>query len=146
MEGQVTTRRNYPSDLSEDEWNVIAPYIPGPKQGGRGRGVDIQEVVNAIFYLLKTGCQWRALPHDFPPWGTVYWYWKQWRQSGLWEQINDALRTDLRAAAGRHDEPSAAVIDSQSVKAAEKGGIAVMTRGKRWSAENATSWSTPSDS
>lgn len=145
MDGQIANRRKYPSDLSDDEWELIASHIPAPKPGGRDRDVEIKEVVNAIFYLLKTGCQWRALPHDFPRWGTVYWYWKQWRQDGVWEQINNALRTDLRAAVGRHDEPSAAVIDSQSVKAAEKGGIAVMTRERRSSAVNGTSWSIPSD-
>lgn len=127
MDRQIANRRKYPSDLSDDEWELIASHVPAPG----GRDVEYKEVVNAIFYLLKTGCQWRALPHDFPRWGTVYWYWKQWRQDCVWEKINHALRIDLRAAAGRHDEPSAAVIDSQSFKAAEKGGLAVMTRGRR---------------
>lgn len=121
MSGTVR-QRAYDTDLRDDEWELIAAYIPGPKPGGRRREVDIREVVNAIFYLLKTGCQWRLLPHDFPPQQTVNWYWNQWRDSGLWRDLNDVLRRDLRCAAGKHDEPSAAVIDSQSLKSAEKGG------------------------
>lgn len=129
MDGTAAAvRRRYDSDLHDDEWNLIAAYIPGPKPGGRPRDVDIRAVVDAIFYLLKTGCQWRAIPHDYPPWGTVNWYWNQWRDSGLWQELNDVLRRDLRSAAGRHDEPSAAVIDSQTLKSAEKGGRAGTTR------------------
>ena len=121
----------YPSNLTDDEWALLAPYIPAPKPGGRPREVEIREVCNAIFYVLKSGCHWRMLPHDFPCWETVYWYWNQWKHSGLWNKLNDLLRIDLRAAAGKHDEPSAAVIDSQSIKSAEKGGRAATTRGKR---------------
>ena len=124
MEGATASRRRYESDLRDDEWALIEPYIPKPKPGGRPREVDIRAVVDGIFFLLKTGCQWRALPHDFPPWGTVNWYWNQWRDSGFWRELNDTLRRDLRSAAGRHDEPSAAVIDSQTLKSAEKGGRA----------------------
>ena len=142
MDGANVTRRRYDSDLQDDEWALIAPYIPGPKRGGRPRDVDIRAVVDAIFYLLKTGCQWRALPHDYPPWSTVNWYWNQWRDSGLWRELNDVLRRDLRCAAGRHDEPSAAVIDSQSLKSAEKGGRAVTTRGRKSRAASGTSSST----
>ena len=142
MDGAAVVRRRYDSDLQDDEWALIAPYIPGPKPGGRPRDVDIRAVVDAIFYLLKTGCQWRALPHDYPPWGTVNWYWNQWRDSGLWRELNDVLRRDLRSAAGRHDEPSAAVIDSQSLKSAEKGGRAGTMPARKSSAANVTSWST----
>jgi putative transposase len=132
MDGTTTGRRAaYPSDLQDDEWDVIAACIPPGKPGGRRREVDIREVVNAIFYRTKTGCQWRALPHDFPVWQTVNWYWNQWRDSGLWQDLNDLLRRDLRTAAGRHDEPSAAVIDSQSIKSAEKGGRGGMTRARK---------------
>jgi putative transposase len=142
MDGAALTRRRYESDLQDDEWKLIAPHIPQPKPGGRPREVDIRAVVDAVFYLLKTGCQWRALPHDYPPWGTVNWYWNQWRDSGLWQELNDVLRRDLRSAAGRHDEPSAGVIDSQSLKSAEKGGrVGTMPGRKSWAASD-TSWST----
>jgi len=134
MSGTVRSRA-YDTDLRNDEWELIAPHIPAPKPGGRPRAVDIREVVNAIFYLLKTGCQWRLLPHDFPPYQTVNWYWNQWRDSGLWQNLNDLLRRDLRSAAGRHDEPSAAVIDSQSLKSAEKGGRGATTPARKsWGA------------
>ncbi len=142
MDGVAGMRRRYDSNLRDDEWALIASYIPGPKPGGRPRDVDIRAVVDAIFYLLKTGCQWRALPHDYPPWGTVNWYWNQWRDSGLWRELNDVLRRDLRSAAGRHDEPSAGVIDSQSLKSAEKGGHVGTTPARKSSAASATSWST----
>jgi putative transposase len=138
MDGAVVGCRKYDSDLRDDEWALIAPYIPGPKPGGRARTVDIRAVVNAIFYLLKTGCQWRALPHDYPPWPTVNWYWNQWRDSGLWRKLNDILRRDLRSAAGRHDEPSAGVIDSQTLKSAEKGGRAATTPGRTSQGANVT--------
>lgn len=134
----TVSRRAYASDLKDDEWELIAPYIPGPKPGGRRREVDIREVVNAIFYLLKTGCQWRFLPHDFPPHQTVNWYWNQWRDSGFWQELNDILRRDLRSAAGKHDEPTAAVIDSQSLKSAEKGGRGDTTPARKSWAANAT--------
>lgn len=137
MEGPPQ-RAAYPSDLRDDEWELIGPHIPPPKPGGRPREVDVREVANAVFYRLKTGCQWRAIPHDFPPWRTVYEYWLEWSRTGLWKTLNDLLRVDLRAAAGRHDEPSAAIIDSQTVKAAEKGGPVVSTRGKRSWAVNVT--------
>jgi putative transposase len=132
MEGTATVQRAaYASDLKDDEWAILAPHIPGAKPGGRPRDVDIREVCNGIFYLLKSGCTWRMLPHDLPAWETVYWYWDHWKKSGLWNELNDVLRRDLRSAAGRHDEPSAAVIDSQSIKSAEKGGRAATTRERK---------------
>ena len=131
-------RSAYPSDLTDDEWAILAPHIPAAKPGGRPREVEMREVCNAIFYVLKSGCHWRMLPHDFPCWATVYWYWNRWKASGLWDELNGLLRIDLRAAAGRHDEPSAAVIDSQSIKSAEKGGRAATTRERKSLVASAT--------
>jgi putative transposase len=116
-------RRAYTSDLTDDEWALLAPLIPSAKPGGRPRKHDIREVLNAIFYILRGGCAWRLLPHDFPPWQTVYHYLRCWRKSGLWEQIHSLLRKRVRVLAGRDAEPSACVIDSQSVKTTERGGV-----------------------
>lgn len=117
-----TKRKTYSSDLSTSECEEIGPYIPHPKSGGRPARYDRFEIVNAIRYLVRTGCAWRLLPHDFPPWGTVYHYFSTWRRDGTWERIHGALREKLRKAEGREAEPSAAIIDSQSVKTTEKGG------------------------
>ena len=116
-------RRAYTSDLTDNEWTLLAPLIPPAKPGGRPRKHDIREVLNAIFYILRGGCAWRMLPHDFPPWQTVYHYLRFWRKSGLWEQIHGLLRERVRVLAGRDAEPSACVIDSQSVKTTERGGV-----------------------
>ena len=115
-------RRAYPSDLSDVEWLLLEPLIPPAKPGGRPREVCIREVVNAISYVLRSGCAWRMLPHDFPAWQTVYGYFREWRKEGVWEEINAALRESVRAQAGRETEPSAAIIDSQSVKTTETKG------------------------
>lgn len=127
----MTNRKAYPSDLSDAEWELLKPLIPPAKPGGRPRSVDIREILNAIYYLLRAGCAWRMMPHDFPPWQTVYEYFTQWRKDGTWEKINAHLRTELRVAEGREKEPSAAIIDSQSVKTTEKGGLVVMMPVKR---------------
>jgi transposase len=115
-------RRSYPTDLTDREWDILAPLIPSVLPGGRPEKIPRREIVNAMFYVLRTGCTWRALPHDFPSWKTVYWYFQKWRDSGLWQRINDALRPMVRVRAGRKDSPSAAILDSQSVKTTEKGG------------------------
>ena len=120
------SREAYPSDLSDAEWEFVAPLIPPAKSGGRPRTVDIREVLDAIFYVLRSGCAWRMLPHDFPNWQTVYTYFRNWRKDGTWERLNTVLRQQVRQAAGREAEPSAAIIDSQSVKTTEKGGLAAM--------------------
>jgi putative transposase len=112
------SEKSYPSDLKDREWAVLAPLIPPAKPGGRPRTVDMRAVLNAIFYVVKTGCQWKLLPHDFPPKGTVYHYFNTWRKNGLWERINTHLHEQVRQAAGRAPTPSAAIIDSQSVKTA----------------------------
>jgi len=133
------TRHAYPSDLSDAQWARIAPLIPPAKAGGHPRTVDIREIVNAIFYLNKTGCPWRAVPHDLPNWSTVHTYYRNWRITGVWERIHDALRTQVRAKDGREESPSAAIIDSQSVKTTEKGGSAAMTPVRRLKAASGIS-------
>ena len=115
-------RKRYTSHLTDAEWNQLAPLIPPAKPGGRPRTIEIREVVNAIFYLLRSGCAWRLLPHDFPCWQTVYDYFRKWRKAGLWEQIHTALRTHVRLSAAREADPSAAILDSQTVKTTEQGG------------------------
>ncbi len=120
-----------PSDLTDAEWALVAPLIPPAKRGGRPRTVDVREVLNGIFYVLRGGCTWRALPHDLPPWGTVHYYYRRWRLDGTWQRVHDALRTEVRAADGRAPSPSAAILDSQSVKTTEKGGPAATTPARR---------------
>ncbi|HTO80870.1 MAG TPA: IS5 family transposase [Methylomirabilota bacterium] len=112
----------YPSDVTDAEWALAAPLIPPAKRGGRRRSVDLREVANAIFYLLSTGCQWRALPKDLPPKTTVYDYLDLWSWDGTLLRLHHALYVELRELAGRDASPSVAIIDSQSVKGAEKGG------------------------
>ena len=116
------SRKGYPSDLSEIEWLLLLPLIPAAKPGGRPRSVEIREILNAMFYILRSGCAWRMLPHDFPAWQTVYGYFRAWCKAGLWEQMNAALRESVREQAGREVEPSAGSIDSQSVKTTETKG------------------------
>jgi transposase len=113
----------YASDLSDAEWALVAPMIPPGRRGGRRRGVNVREVLNAIFYVLWTGCQWKALPKDFPPKSTVHHYLTLWDWDGTLERIHHALYVECRAQAGREASPTAAVIDSQSAKTAPKGGL-----------------------
>ena len=136
-------RRAYPTDLADDEWRVLEPLIPPAKPGGRPRSVDPREVLNGIRYLLRSGGAGRLLPHEFPPWPTVYAYFRRWEADGTWERIAGALRRDLRAALGRRSEPSAAVLDSQTVKTTEKGGRAATTPARRSAGASGISSSTP---
>jgi putative transposase len=115
-------RKPYPTDLSDAEWNYIQPHLPAPKGHGRPRIHDLREILDAVFYVLKSGCQWRLLPHDFPRWPTVYHYFRKWRIDGTWEWINRALRERLRVRLERDPQPSAGVVDSQSVKSTAVGG------------------------
>ncbi len=113
------SRQPYPSDLTDAQWQLIAPLLPQAKPGGRPREVDIRAVADALFYLNREGCSWRALPHDFPHWRTVYDYFTAWNADGTWERVNGALRRQARVAAGRPHTPSTASTDSQTVKATE---------------------------
>ena len=121
----------YPSDVSDTEWRIIRRLLPATKPGGRPRSTDLRSVVNAIFYIVRSGCSWRMLPRDFPPYSTVYMYFKQWRDDGTWEKVHDILRDRLRGQAGRKKSPSAAIIDSQSVKTTEKGALAATTPARK---------------
>jgi transposase len=120
-------RRPYPTDLSESEWLLLEPYIPAVKCGGRPALHTRRELVDAICYVLRSGCAWRLLPHDFPPWRTVYHYFRLWRDAGIFERLNHSLREEVRERAGRDRQPSGAIIDSQSVKTTEKGGPVATT-------------------
>jgi len=133
-----TVRAPYPSDLTNAEWRILDPLLPPEQDGGRHRGYDMREVINAIQYVLRTGCSWRSLPYDFPHWRTPYGYFSAWKRDGTWLCIHDHLRERLREQMGRDPKPSAAVIDSQSVKTTEKGGRTATTGRRRSAAENAT--------
>ena len=140
----MDTRQPYPSDLTGPQWAQVSRFIPAPKRGGRPAKYERREITNALLYVVRTGCQWRAMPHDLPPWRIVYWYFMQWKKDGTFNRLLDELRGDLRQAEGRQRQPSAAVLDSQSVKTTEKGGSMVTTRAKRSTAASGTSWSIPS--
>jgi putative transposase len=115
------SRQAYPTDLQDNEWNVIAPYLPAARATGRPREHAWRELLNAIFYVVRSGCAWRMRPHDRPPWNTVYTYFRRWRLDGTWARLQCALREAVRAQRGRQAQPSAAILDSQRIKTAEGG-------------------------
>jgi transposase len=140
-------RLRYESDLTDAEWAEVEPLIPPAKPGGNKRTVDIRQVVNGVMYVLSTGCQWRAIPKDLPPRSTVHDYLERWTWDGTLERLHHALYVRCREQASREASPTAAVIDAQSVKSAEKGGPRSirmgMMRERRSRARNGTSWSIP---
>ena len=139
------TRKAYPTDLTDEQWVLLEPLLPAARPGGRPRSADLREVVNGLLYLLRSGCAWRLLPHEFPPWGTVWSYFRRWRDDGTLERLHDELRARVREGAGRDPQPSAGCLDSQSVKTAEKGGSAASTLARRFKGASATLSSIPWD-
>ena len=123
-------RAPYPSDVTDAEWTILQPLIPAPKPGGRPARHDRREIVNAIRYVVRGGIAWRALPHEYPPWQTVYHYFRLWRIDGTWERAHTHLREQVRVRAGRATTPTAAILDSQSVRTTEKGGSVAGTEPK----------------
>jgi transposase len=134
--------------MTDDEWALVAPLIRPAKRGGRPRTVDVREVLNGVFYVLSTGCQWQALPKDLPPKSTVWDYFSLWEWDGTIERIHHVLYVAVREQAGREASPTTAIIDSQTAKAAQKGALRSIRpatmRGRRSQAASATCWSTPS--
>lgn len=118
-------RKPYPTDLTDAEWEIVAPFVQSRYQkgkSGREPTVDKREVVNAIFYVLQSGCSWRMLPHDFPVWESVYWYFKEWERTGVTEKLHDCLRERVREKSGKKPDPTVGIAESQRVKTTEKGG------------------------
>src|SRR4051794_35712840 len=138
------SKLRYPSDVSDEEWALVAPLIPAAKRGGNKRRVNLREVVNGLMYILSTGCQWATIPKDLPPRSTLHDYFDRWDYDGTLGRIHHALYVACRELAGRDASPSAAIIDSQSVKSAEKGGAALtrraMTAARRSGARSVMSW------
>lgn len=124
----MNPRLSYATDVTDTEWELVRPYVPEAKAGGRPEVYPKREILNGIFYLLRSGCSWRMLPHDLPPWRIVYDYFRQWRQDWTWQRMHDLLRGEVRAAVGQQRQPSAGIIASQSVKTTEKGGSAALMR------------------
>ena len=138
-----TSRKAYSTDLTDAQWQIVEPLVPAAKAGGRPANYERREILNALLYVTKNGCTWRNLPHDLPPWSLVHYYFWHWKRDGTWQTLHDRLREQLRQKLGRDPQPTAAVLDSQSVKTTEKGGRAAMTATKKSVAASAISLWTP---
>ena len=129
--------RVYPSDVTDKQWKFLEPLIPAAKTGGRPRAVSERQMVNAILYIVRGGCAWRMLPKEYGSWETIYGHFWRFRRDGTWQRIHDALREKVRRADKRKSTPSAAIVDSQTVKTTEKGGYMAMTPGRKSAAASA---------
>ena len=143
-EHQLQDGQQYPSDMTDEEWALIESLLPRCSYHGESLWTPKRAVINAIFYINRSGCAWRMLPKDYPPWQTVYGYFARWKRDGTWQAIHDALRRRVRLKEDRNPEPSAAIVESQSVKTTEKGGYMGMTRARKRTAANAISSLIPS--
>ena len=121
----------FPTQLTDEQWAILEPFVPANKPGGRPPTYTRRDIVDAIFYAVRQGCTWRALPAEFPYWNTVYWYFRRWQKDGTWDQIEDALRRQVRVAEGRDPEPTAGIVDSQSVRGTEQPGPRGYDGGKK---------------
>lgn len=124
-------RKSYPTDLTDEQWAKLKPHLPLAHSRGAPRRANLREILNALLYLSRTGCQWRMLPHDLPPWEKVYYYFSHWRDDGTWERLNREVRIEVRVSVGKDPEPSAAILDSQSVKATEMSQTRGYDAGKK---------------
>jgi putative transposase len=130
----------YPSDLTDAEWALLSVLLPPAKPGGRPRSVDIRRILNGLFYLVRAGCAWRYLPHEYGAWSTVYHYFRQFRRDGTWERVHAQLRESARERAGREPTPSAAIIDSQSIRTHQGGPRGFVGARKSGAANGICSW------